>query len=540
MSQKAGWSGIVLAGITLLCGCSPEKYSTDFQQGLVYCSESDPISMNPQLDTSTTTTDATAHQIYNRLLEFDPETGRIQPSLAKSYSISDDGLVYSFELREDVSFHHTAFFTPTRQFNADDVLFSFNRWRLPEHSYHDVSGGYYPYFESLGLAGNIEDVRKLSPYKIEIILKRRDSSFLANVASDFSVILSAEYGDYLLSLGTPEKLDQLPIGTGPYQYVNYQKDHFIRYAVNPDYWQFTPANDSLIFDITPSSSLRLAKLMTGECDAVAFPARVDHEVIHEREDLVLAEKAGLNIGFWAFNTERPPFDNPKVRRALAYAIDKNTLLEAVYFDSATRAKSLLPAASWAYQPDANDTGYNPVLARKLLDEAGVKRGFSMTVWAIPVERSYNPNAQKMAELIQRYLADIDVEVNIVSFDWSAFRRQLRLGAHDSVLIGWSADNGDPDNFYRPLLSCDAIPSGTNRARWCNEDYDELLDQALQTEDIEVRRALYWQANELLHEKLPLLPIAHAYRYQAYRQELSGMVINPFGGIRFGEVTKRRD
>jgi cationic peptide transport system substrate-binding protein len=164
----------------------------------------------------------------------------------------------------------------------------------------------------------------------------------------------------------------------------------------------------------------------------------------------------------------------------------------------------------------------------------------MNVWAIPVERAYNPNAKKMAELIQNYLAEIEVNVNIVSYDWTTFRRLLREGNHDSVLIGWSADNGDPDNFYRPLLSCDAIPSGTNRARWCEPAYDEILDKALQTEDIEVRKALYLQANQLIFEKLPLVPIAHAYRYQAYRKELNGMIINPFGGVRLGGVTKPRD
>lgn len=111
------------------------------------------------------------------------------------------------------------------------------------------------------------------------------------------------------------------------------------------------------------------------------------------------------------------------------------------------------------------------------------------------------------------------------------------GLHDSVLIGWSADNGDPDNFYRPLLSCDAIPSGTNRAMWCNEDYDRLLNEALQTDDIDERSAIYQQVNRLLYERLPLVPIAHAYRYQAYRQELEHMTINPFGGVRFGGVEK---
>lgn len=161
----------------------------------------------------------------------------------------------------------------------------------------------------------------------------------------------------------------------------------------------------------------------------------------------------------------------------------------------------------------------------------------MTIWAMPVERSYNPNAAKMAELIQRYLREVGVNATIVSYDWTTFRRHLQEGLHDSVLIGWSADNGDPDNFYRPLLSCGAIPSGTNRAMWCNENYDKLLDKALETEDIEARRIIYQQVNRLLYEHLPLVPIAHAYRYQAYRSELKGMTINPFGSVRFGGVGK---
>ena len=212
-------------------------------------------------------------------------------------------------------------------------------------------------------------------------------------------------------------------------------------------------------------------------------------------------------------------------------------LEAVYFESATRAKTLLPTASWAFQSDAEDTAYNPVLAKKLLKEAGIEPGFTMTIWAMPVERAYNPNASKMAELIQRYLSAVDIQVNIVTYDWTTFRRHLREGLHDSVLIGWSADNGDPDNFYRPLLSCGAIPSGTNRAMWCNEKYDALINEALETQDLERRKAIYEEVNRLLYDELPLVPIAHAYRYQAYRKNLKGMSINPYGGVRFAGVTK---
>lgn len=537
MTVRANALLLLSSALLVLTGCSKTENNAFYQSGIVYCSESNPVFFNPQLDTSGTTSDATSHQIYDRLLDFDPNNGRIVPSLATSWMVSDDGLTYTFQLRKDVTFHTTPYFTPTRNFNADDVLFSINRWRLPSHPFHNVSGGRYPYFESLGLAENIANVERVNGYRVEITLYNRDSSFLANLATDFSVILSAEYGDRLMDRGIPERIDHFPVGTGPYIFDDYRKDHYIRYIRNDNYWKHEDSAKRLIYDITPKSSLRLAKLLTSECDAIAFPAQTELDVIRSHEELTLSEKPGLNIGFWAFNTQRPPFDNPDVRRALAFAIDKNTLLEAVYFDSATRAKTLLPAASWAYQGDADDTAYNPVLARKLLDDAGVEPGFSMTIWAMPVERAYNPNAAKMAELIQRYLADVGIRAEIVSYDWATFRRHLREGLHDSVLIGWSADNGDPDNFYRPLLSCGAIPSGTNRAMWCNEDYDKLLNEALETEDIERRKAIYQQVNRLLYERLPIVPIAHAYRYQAFRNELNGMTINPYGGVRFGGVTK---
>ncbi|WJG08372.1 ABC transporter substrate-binding protein [Aliiglaciecola sp. LCG003] len=507
------------------------------ESGVIYCSEGNPYSFNPQLDTSGTTSDASSHQIYDRLINFDPLTGKIVPALASSWLISDDGLTYTFQLRRDVQFHTTSYFSPSRNFNADDVIFSINRWRLPEHPFHDVSGGNYPYFSSSGLSYVINDVKRINGYRVELTLDHPDSSFLANLATDFAVILSAEYAQQLEQLNIKTNIDNLPIGTGPFKFEQYKKNRYIRFSKHQQYWLHDRAPQKLIFDITPSSSLRLAKLMTGECDAIAFPAHSELDTIREREDLILDEKPGLNVGFWAFNTAKAPFDQPKVRQALAMAIDKNSLIEAVYFGSAVSAKGLLPESSWAYQADLSDTNYNPVMARQLLRESGVAEGFTMNIWAMPVERAYNPNARKMAELMQNYLAQVGVRVNIVSYEWSAFRERLKQGAHDSVLIGWSADNGDPDNFYRPLLTCDAITSGTNRAMWCSHEYDDLVNKALQYSETEQRVRYYKMANKLLAKEVPLVPLAHAFRYRAHRRELTGLLINPFGAIRFGDVEK---
>jgi cationic peptide transport system substrate-binding protein len=520
-----------------LTGCDALITSTNQTKGIIYCSEGSPTNFNPQLDTSGTTVDASSHQIYDRLLDFDPNSGNVIPSLATSWAISDDGMKYTFQLRKNIEFHQTNYFVPSRTLNADDIIFSFDRWRIQDHPFHKISGGSYPYADSLGLDKLISNINRINGYRVEIILNEPQSSFLANLATDFAAILSKEYADELVIKNQMEKIDSQPIGTGPFKFVNYRQDSFIRYQKHERYWGESIQTENLIFDITSSSSLRLAKLITGECDAMGLPAHSELEIIRQSKNLILDEKPGLNVGFWAFNTSKPPFNNPEVRRALSLAIDKNALIEAIYFDSAIVAKNIVPPTSWAFQAEQKNLSYNPSAAKNLLQENGIEPGFTMNIWAMPVERAYNPNAIKMAELIQSYLQAVGIKVNIISYEWSTFREKLKQGSHDSVLIGWSADNGDPDNFYRPLLSCAAIKSGTNRALWCSPEYDALIDQALHFTQVEDRQYFYFKANELIAAQLPLIPIAHASKYQAYRNTIKGFEINPYGGVKLAGVTK---
>lgn len=521
--------------LLLLAGCSPQQTE---KSGLVYCSEGNPASFNPQIDSSSTTSDASSYQLYDRLLEYDPETGEIVPGLASSWLVSSDGLTYTMQLRRDVAFHHTDYFKPSRNFNADDVLFSLNRWRDPEHPFYQIEGHPAQLVTGIGQYNIIKSIRRINGYRVEIKLKTPDSSFLASLATDLAIAFSAEYGAQLVAKGKKAQIDNNPVGTGPFKFKGYRKNRFVRFQANPSYWKNLNTPEQLIFDITNSSELRLAKLLTRECDVIALPDYSEIEFLKQKDGIVLDEKPGLNVGFWAFNTSKPPFDNPNVRKALAMAMDKNALLDAVYFDQATEANSIIPPNSWAWEALLKTPPYNPVSARELLDEAGVKPGFRMTVWAMPVARAYNPNATKMAELIKQYLAKVDIQVEVISYEWETFRNLLKQGQHDSVLIGWSADNGDPDNFYRPLLTCPAVESGTNRAMWCNEEYDDYINQALNYTAVEDRKVFYRMANALLAEQLPLVPIAHAYRYQAYRDRVTGLLINPFGGIRFDTVELR--
>ncbi len=525
--------------LTLFCsllGCSNEGNSSLNTKSIIYCSEGSPEGFNPQLVTSGVTIDATSNQLYNRLITFSGENNDISPSLAKSWHVTKDGKKITFYLRKDVTFHTTSYFTPTRNLNADDVLFSFNRILDEKHEYHYVSGGNYPFFQSVELSSIIENIEKINDYTIRFTLSRADSSILANLATDFSVILSEEYGQHLSNLESHQQIDMLPIGTGPYKLKEYRAGSFIRYISHKSYWQKQPNIEQLIFDITTSNTGRLTKLLAKECDVVAYP--IAHNKIIERPDLTLDAVTSFNVGYLGFNTTKPPFNNKLVRQAIALAIDKKAILETIYFGKAEVANSIIPKNSWAYDEKLPIQDYSIAKAINLLNQAGYPDGFTMDIWAMPVQRAYNPDALTMAKLIQGDLKKIGVNVTITSnYEWSRFLKLVADGEHQSVLLGWSADHPDPDNFFTPLLSCASALKGNSRTFWCNNEFDNLLQQALQTNNTNRRKKYYAKALRIIAEEMPLVPIAHSKRFQARSNHVQGKLLNAFGGINFTEVSK---
>lgn len=528
---------LALSTCMVMTACQPGRDLPELE-GLLYCAEGNPESFNPQLVTSGTTLDMTANQLYDRLIEYDAEQQAFVPALATEWHISDDGLRYSFVLRDDVSFHTTQYFQPTRKFSAKDVLFSFSRWFDDEHPYHRVSGRGYPFFTSSGLPELIEHISTPSEREVVIQLAQPDSSFLANLASDFAIVLSEEYAALQMENGTPEMIDQLPIGTGPFQFADFRKDVHVRFIRNSNYWREPARMEQVVFRITPSDHKRMLMLLTGDCDISPYPPARDVEWLKRQPTIDVQQTTSPNTAFWALNTTREPFDDPNVRQALAHAIDRDALLRAVYFGHAVRADSILPESSWAHAPQPQAFAHDPSRARELLRDAGYPNGFSMSLWAMPVQRAYNPNARLMAERIQSDLAQVGIQATIVTYEWSTFRRRLGDGEHDSVLIGWSADHADPDNFFRPLLSCTAKASGANRAQWCDPMFDELLNAAIRSNQPDVRGHFYAQAQEYLGAEIPLIPIAHSIRFQASRAHIGGATLTPFGGISLRGVYRR--
>ena len=495
---------------------------------LVYCSEGSPEGFNPQLYTAGTTFDASSKPIFNRLVEFERGGTTVTPGLAESWDVSDDGLVYTFYLRPGVKFAANSSFTPTRDFNADDVVFSFERQLKADHPYHTVSGGTYEYFGGMDMGNLLASVEKVDDLTVRFTLTAPEAPFIANMGMDFASILSAEQADAMMAAGTPEQLDQSPVGTGPFVLVDYQKDAVIRYKANPDYWAGKAAIDDLIFAITPDASVRLAKLQAGECHIMPYPNPADLDAIRADEAITLLEQEGLNVGYLAFNTEKPPFDNKLVRQALNMAVNKAAIIEAVFQGAGQAAKNPIPPTIWSYNDAVEDYPYDPERAKELLAEAGFADGFTTDLWAMPVQRPYNPDAKRMAELIQADWAAVGVTAEIVSYEWGEYLERSNNGEHQTLLLGWTGDNGDPDNFLHVLLSCAAAEAGANRARWCNEEFSGLLTQAKQITDIGERTKLYEEAQLVFKEEAPWITIAHSIVFMPVRNEVQNYLIDPFG------------
>ena len=338
------------------------------------------------------------------------------------------------------------------------MLFSFERQWKPDHPYAKVSGGKYDYFADMDMPKLLESIEKVDANTVRMKLKEPNAPFLANLAMDFASIHSAEYADFLAKANKKEQFDQLPVGTGPFSFVAYQKDAVIRFKANKAYWGEKALVDDLVFAITPDPTARYSKLKAGECHFVIAPRPADLPEMQKDASLTVINQPGLNIAYWAFNTQKPPFDKKEVRQAFSMAIDKAAIISDVYLGAGQAAKNLIPPTLWSYNDAVKDYPYDVSKAKDLLAKAGVKTPLEIDLWYMPVQRPYNPNAKRIAEMMQADLAKIGVNAKLVTYEWGEYRKRMQQGEHITGMLGWTGDNGDPDNFFF-LRGCAAARPG---------------------------------------------------------------------------------
>ncbi|KLT72676.1 peptide ABC transporter substrate-binding protein [Neisseria arctica] len=503
---------------------------------LVYCSEGSPSGFDPGQYTDGATFDASAHTLYNGLVQFKIGTTDIEPGLAESWEVSEDGKQYTFKLRQGVKFHTTDYFKPSRDFNADDVLFTFQRMLDKKHPFNAAYPAEFPYAADMGMVDDVASVEKVDDYTVKMTLNKVNAPFLQNLAMPFAYVLSAEYADKLTAEGKQANINTQPVGTGPFVLKSYQKDQQIRYVKNHEYWNKDNVKiDNLIFAITKDSGVRAQKVEAGECSLSRYNKVAEVEAAKKSGKVNVESREGYNTGYLSLNSREGRIaSDVRVREALDLAIDKDAIINAVFAGAGKRAAGLLPPSQWGVDTNLKPSAYDPERAKALLKEAG-KENASIELWYMPVQRPYNPNAKLMAEMIQADWAKVGLKAKLVTYEWGEYLSRGKKGEADTMLIGWTGDNGDPDNWFGNLLSCAAV-GGSNYGGFCDKEFDKVIVDARSTTDKEKRTALYMEAQKLLTEKKPAVYLAHSVTDALLAKNVKGYVLEPLGSTRFEGVS----
>ena len=526
--------------------------------GLIYCTHASGFSFNPQTSDAGTSMNVVTEQIYNKLFEIS-NTAIPTPILAQSYSISPDGKIITIYLRKGIKFHHTDWFKPTRDFNADDVVFSLNRvlgyetylptleqsavdYKNPQYRiFHEQAKKVrFPYFESIKLNQKIESVKALNPHTVQITLFKPDASILSHLASQYAIIFSQEYAVQLNADDNLVQLDLLPVGTGPYKVKNYFRNQYVRLEKNEDYWKKDAKIKNIIIDLSTDRTGRLVKFFNGECQIASYPEVSQLGLLKENDKRYYVKSAeGMNLAYLAFNFQNAVIQDEQVRRAIAQAINRQRIIKTIYHNTATVANNIIPNISWASSVNTPDFAYdfNPSEAKKVLQD----KQLHLNMWVLNEEQVYNPAPLKTAELIKEDLNNVGVNVTIRSVTRTFLIDQLNKKSenYDMILTGWLAGNLDPDSFMRPILSCNAASEMTNLSNWCDEDFDQLMDNALDSPNLWERAHVYNQAQELILSKLPIVPLANMKRVLVVNSRVRHIEMNPFGSLNFSTLSLRK-
>jgi ABC-type transport system substrate-binding protein/D-alanyl-D-alanine dipeptidase len=425
---------------------------------LVYCADASPEGFDPALWDSTSTSNVTT-QIFQGLVAFARGSSELRPELATAWNVSPDAKTFTFTLRRGVSFHTTPYFTPTRDFNADDVLFTLQRLVDRRQPFNKAFPATFVYPQSLGLAEMIAGIDKLDAHTVRVRLHRANINFLSYFAGAYLAMHSAEYAAKLLAEGRASAINNQPIGTGPYRFKSYRKDDVLRLQPHPGYWRGAQQTTTLVYAISREPNVRVQKLARGECHLTAPIRDVDITALTGHPQISIQKIQALNISYLAFNLKKPPVDQREVREALDIAVDRNALFKVLFpRGDATQAVSAFPPAVPGFNKTLKNE-FSPERAKQLLAAAGLANGFDIDLWALPVSRPTNPNGQLMAQMIQQDWARIGVRTRIVTYEWGEYLKRANSGEHFIYMSGWSSDVAAADEFLTPNLTCQASRGG---------------------------------------------------------------------------------
>ena len=529
--------GIFLIAVCLVIPTfASEKPEEKPEQVLIFGSSGDVARLDPA-DVTDGESIQRMDNIFEGLVEYEPGSTLISPCLATSWEFSADNKVITFELRKGVKFHDGT------DFNADAVVYSFKRQYDQNHPHHKY--GQWAYWG--WMFTDIARVEKIDDYTVRIVMQNVNSSIMTSLAM-FTV--------NIVSPANAEKWGEdafaHPVGTGPFRFVEWVKDDHITLEAFDDYWRGRPTLDRLIFKVIPDPASRLLALETGEVHGIEYPNPADFNRIRQNSDLLLMSEPGMNIGYIAINAgygynddngnakkdpDEPwvktegyfePLTKTKVRQAINMAIDKKSIVRDLYMGTASVAKNGMPPFMLGYNDDIQDWPYDPDRAKRLLADAGYPNGFEATLYVMPVSRPYMFDPPKIGEAVQSYLAAVGIKVNFYQVDWATYLQETQYGKHQMCFLGWTGDNGDPDNFMNVLYGPNATSIGTagNYGFYNDMKAQEYLTAALKTFDEDERSEYYKKVQAMIHESANWVYIAHANQNLVFRKNVKGYVMHP--------------
>lgn len=450
-----------------------------------------------------------AQEILEPLVRLEGTSTKIVPWLAESWE-SSDGLTWTFHLRKGVKFHDGT------DFDAEAVKWNFDRWMNEDNPFRFGRTFEY-YVAEFGENLPIASIKAVDKNTLELVLGTPSAVLLYKLAlTSFAIssptAIQAQGDKYGTAAGTA-------VGTGAFMFKEWIPNDKITLERNPDWWGDGPKLDMLIFRSIPDNSARLAEFLAGTIHQADL-AQTDMATAEADPNIVNYTQPAMSVGYIAFQQCIEPFDDVRVRKAVAMAINRKALVDTFYTKQDTLATGFQPPAILGSNPDLKGYEYNPDEAKKLLTEAGFPDGFTTEFWYIPVIRGYFPNSKEIAEAISVDLAKIGVTVELKTEDWGVYLEDRNVGKFPMWMLGWGSDNGDPDNFIGWHF---AHPIGEPKQEDCygNDELAQLLIDGKAEPDIAKREKIYQEAEQIVFDDVPRIPVAWTAGRVFYTKNVKG-------------------
>jgi peptide/nickel transport system substrate-binding protein len=538
----AGLTGVTLLGLAGCGGGGTIGGGGGGNSTFVFGRGADSVCLDPVNATDGESFRAT-RQVMDTLLRFKPESFDLAPALATEIPEAENGgRTYTVKLRKGVKFHDGT------EFNADAVKFNFDRWRDSKNAYHKGGGSdsadfayYSSQFGGFDDDSVIKSVDVVDDYTVKFNLKEPQGPFTRNLTmSPFAIASPKAIKDDV------DGFWQNPVGTGPFKFVSWERNSQIRVEAVKEWWGTDlpksdgyggPKMKEVVIKTIPDNTQRVAALTGNQLNGADGLVPDDVPTVKEQQGFKVEFRPPNTIGYLAMNNEKPPFDDPQVRQAFNYAINMPQIVDSVLRGQGEVASNYMPSLLPFFNKSIKPYPYDPDKAKQMLKDAGAAN-LKTELWYMPIPRPYMPDAKSIAQVMQQNLEKVGVSAKLVTYEWATYLTKTGEGEHSTCLLGWTGDNGDPDNFLNVLLnSAGATPQDAlNVAYYKNPKVDKLLEQAQTTVDENEREKAYYEAQEIMHEDAPWVPIAYVTPPIGLQDAVNGFDPNPTSSEAFNNIS----